>query len=217
MEELRRRMARRRLGRRLARLVTPAEIKELVPFIDESILVGGFYTPERRRRRLPARRARSCARRREAMGAPARCSRTPRSRRWTSRTAGSGASHTEPRHDRGRVRRHRLRRLGPLLARDGRARTSRSRPVVHQMIDVGPVPRFETIVERRSSSRSSATWTCSCTSARTASASRSARTPTARSSTTRRRSRRSRRRRSRRPSSPSRRTTSTRRWRTRSS
>jgi glycine cleavage system aminomethyltransferase T/glycine/D-amino acid oxidase-like deaminating enzyme len=28
-----------------ARLVTPAEIRELVPFIDESILVGGFYTP----------------------------------------------------------------------------------------------------------------------------------------------------------------------------
>jgi glycine cleavage system aminomethyltransferase T/glycine/D-amino acid oxidase-like deaminating enzyme len=28
-----------------ARLVTPAEIKQLVPYIDESILVGGFYTP----------------------------------------------------------------------------------------------------------------------------------------------------------------------------
>ena len=26
-------------------LVTPAEIKELVPFIDESLLLGGFYTP----------------------------------------------------------------------------------------------------------------------------------------------------------------------------
>ena len=28
-----------------ARLVTPAEIKELVPFINEEILLGGFYTP----------------------------------------------------------------------------------------------------------------------------------------------------------------------------
>jgi glycine cleavage system aminomethyltransferase T/glycine/D-amino acid oxidase-like deaminating enzyme len=28
-----------------ARLVTPAEIKELVPFINEEILVGGFYSP----------------------------------------------------------------------------------------------------------------------------------------------------------------------------
>src|SRR5581483_8346231 len=27
------------------RLVTPAEIKELVPYVDESILLGGFYTP----------------------------------------------------------------------------------------------------------------------------------------------------------------------------
>ena len=26
-------------------MVTPAEIKEMVPFIDESILVGGFYSP----------------------------------------------------------------------------------------------------------------------------------------------------------------------------
>jgi glycine/D-amino acid oxidase-like deaminating enzyme len=28
-----------------SRLVTPAEIKELVPFINEEILLGGFYTP----------------------------------------------------------------------------------------------------------------------------------------------------------------------------
>ena len=28
-----------------ARLLTPAEIKELVPFINEEILLGGFYTP----------------------------------------------------------------------------------------------------------------------------------------------------------------------------
>jgi glycine/D-amino acid oxidase-like deaminating enzyme len=25
--------------------VTPAEVKELVPFIDESVILGGFYTP----------------------------------------------------------------------------------------------------------------------------------------------------------------------------
>ena len=46
MEELRRRMASAKSwGIEGARLVTPAEIKELVPFIDESILVGGFYCP----------------------------------------------------------------------------------------------------------------------------------------------------------------------------
>ncbi|MBA2741955.1 MAG: FAD-binding oxidoreductase, partial [Actinobacteria bacterium] len=26
-------------------LVTPAEVKELVPYIDESVIIGGFYTP----------------------------------------------------------------------------------------------------------------------------------------------------------------------------
>src|SRR5580765_7145866 len=46
MEELRRRMASAKSwGVDTARLVTPAEIKELVPYIDESILLGGFYSP----------------------------------------------------------------------------------------------------------------------------------------------------------------------------
>src|SRR4051812_39973640 len=46
MEELRRRMASAKSwGIDDARLVTPAEVKELVPFVDESILLGGFYTP----------------------------------------------------------------------------------------------------------------------------------------------------------------------------
>ena len=80
-------------------------------------------------------------------------------------------------------------------------------PAVHQMIDVGPVPHFLTS-KRRSSSRSCATWTRTCTSARTGRGSRSARTRTGRSSTTPTRSRRSRRRRSRRPSCRSRRRTS---------
>src|SRR5919201_1435240 len=45
MEELRRRMASAKSwGVDDVRLVTPAEIKELVPFIDESVIVGGFYT-----------------------------------------------------------------------------------------------------------------------------------------------------------------------------
>ena len=45
MEELRRRMASAKSwGVEGARLVTPAEVKELVPFIDESVILGGFYT-----------------------------------------------------------------------------------------------------------------------------------------------------------------------------
>src|SRR3954447_19265154 len=46
MEELRRRMASAKSwGVDDARLVTPAEVKELVPFINEEILLGGFYSP----------------------------------------------------------------------------------------------------------------------------------------------------------------------------
>ncbi len=45
MEELRRRMASAKAWGVESRLVTPAEIKELVPFINEEILLGGFYTP----------------------------------------------------------------------------------------------------------------------------------------------------------------------------
>src|SRR3954452_23136416 len=45
MEELRRRMASAKAwGIEDVRLGTPAEVKELVPFIDESVIVGGFYT-----------------------------------------------------------------------------------------------------------------------------------------------------------------------------
>ncbi len=45
MSELRRRVDSAKNWGIDSRLVTPAEIKEMVPFIDESILVGGFYTP----------------------------------------------------------------------------------------------------------------------------------------------------------------------------
>ncbi len=46
MEELKRRMAASASwGIEGTRLLTPAEIKEMVPFINETILLGGFYTP----------------------------------------------------------------------------------------------------------------------------------------------------------------------------
>jgi glycine cleavage system aminomethyltransferase T/glycine/D-amino acid oxidase-like deaminating enzyme len=46
MEELRRRMASAKSwGVEPVSLVTPAEIKELVPYIDESVIIGGFYSP----------------------------------------------------------------------------------------------------------------------------------------------------------------------------
>jgi glycine cleavage system aminomethyltransferase T/glycine/D-amino acid oxidase-like deaminating enzyme len=46
MQELHRRMASAKAwGIEDCEIVTPARIKELVPFVDESVLVGGFYTP----------------------------------------------------------------------------------------------------------------------------------------------------------------------------
>ena len=46
MEELRRRVASAKAwGIEDTRIITPAEVKELVPFIEESVIVGGFYTP----------------------------------------------------------------------------------------------------------------------------------------------------------------------------
>jgi glycine cleavage system aminomethyltransferase T/glycine/D-amino acid oxidase-like deaminating enzyme len=45
LEEFNRRMTSAKAWGIDARLLTPAEIKELVPFVDESVLLGGFYTP----------------------------------------------------------------------------------------------------------------------------------------------------------------------------
>jgi glycine cleavage system aminomethyltransferase T/glycine/D-amino acid oxidase-like deaminating enzyme len=46
MEELRRRVASAKAwGIEEARIVTPDEVKELVPFVDTSVIVGGFSTP----------------------------------------------------------------------------------------------------------------------------------------------------------------------------
>src|SRR3954470_13143705 len=46
MEELRRRMSSAASwGVDGVSLVTPAEVKELVPYIDDSVIVGGFYSP----------------------------------------------------------------------------------------------------------------------------------------------------------------------------
>ena len=46
MQELKRRMtSAKSWGIDDCRLVTPAEVKELVPYLDESVILGGFYTP----------------------------------------------------------------------------------------------------------------------------------------------------------------------------
>ncbi len=45
MEELRRRMSSAKAWGIESRLVTPEEIADLVPFLDPSVVIGGFYTP----------------------------------------------------------------------------------------------------------------------------------------------------------------------------
>jgi glycine cleavage system aminomethyltransferase T/glycine/D-amino acid oxidase-like deaminating enzyme len=45
LEEFKRRMTSAKAWGIESRLLTPAEIKEMVPFINEDILLGGFYTP----------------------------------------------------------------------------------------------------------------------------------------------------------------------------
>ena len=101
--------------------------------------------------------------------------------------------HTDAGHDRGRRRRHRLRRLEPADREDGRrvdpAHAGGPPDDRHR-----PGADVRATRPRRSATRSSATWTRTCTSASTATASRSARTPTGRSSWTPTTSRRSRRR-----------------------
>ena len=45
MEEFRRRMTSSKTWGIESQLLTPAEVKEVVPYIDESVILGGWYTP----------------------------------------------------------------------------------------------------------------------------------------------------------------------------
>src|SRR5919197_4716853 len=140
MEELRRRMASAKAwGIDGVRLVTPAEVKELVPFIDESVILGGFYT--------------------EGIGVVDSL-RAGTLMREEAQAA--GALTVVPNvevvgidTERGRVRRVRTTEgdietdtvviacgvWSPLLARMAGAEVPLT-PAIHQMIDIGPVPRF---------------------------------------------------------------------------
>ena len=140
MEELRRRMASAKSwGVEPVSLVTPAEIKELVPFIDESVLLGGFYTPgvgvvdSLRAGTLMREEA-------QALGAL---------------TVVPNTEVTGIETERGRVRRVTTTDgdveaetvviacgvWSPRIARMAGA-TIPLTPAIHQMIDIGPVPRF---------------------------------------------------------------------------
>jgi glycine cleavage system aminomethyltransferase T/glycine/D-amino acid oxidase-like deaminating enzyme len=140
MEELRRRMSSAAAwGVDDASLVTPAEVKQLVPYIDEGVIVGGFYCPTVSV--VDSLRAGTLMR--EAA---------------TEAGALTVAANTEVLGidtERGRVKRVRTTRgdleaevvviccgvWSPRLARMAGAAIPLT-PAVHQMIDIGPVPRF---------------------------------------------------------------------------
>jgi glycine cleavage system aminomethyltransferase T/glycine/D-amino acid oxidase-like deaminating enzyme len=140
MEELRRRMSSAASwGVDEVALVTPAEVKQLVPYIDESVIVGGFHSPTVSV--VDSLRAGTLLR---------------------EQAQGSGAltvsANTEVLGidvERGRVKRVRTTRgdvetdvvviacgvWSPRLARMAGACIPLT-PAVHQMIDIGPVPHF---------------------------------------------------------------------------
>jgi glycine cleavage system aminomethyltransferase T/glycine/D-amino acid oxidase-like deaminating enzyme len=140
MQELTRRMASARSwGIEPVSLVSPAEVKRLVPYIDESIILGGFYTPGVGV--VDSLRAGTMMRERgQAAGAITVSAKTE--------VLGIDVEH-------GRVRRVRTTSgdieaetivitcgvWSPRLARMAGAHIPLT-PAVHQMIDVGPVPRF---------------------------------------------------------------------------
>jgi glycine cleavage system aminomethyltransferase T/glycine/D-amino acid oxidase-like deaminating enzyme len=140
MEELRRRMASAKSwGIEPVSIVTPAEVKELVPFIDESVIIGGFYTPGVGV--VDSLRAGTLMRE-EAQNAGAL-------------TVVPNTEVTGIDTERGRVKRVRT-TVGdveaetvviacgvwsPMLARMAGASIPLT-PAIHQMIDIGPVPRF---------------------------------------------------------------------------
>jgi glycine cleavage system aminomethyltransferase T/glycine/D-amino acid oxidase-like deaminating enzyme len=140
MQELRRRMSSAQSwGIEPVSIVTPAEIKEMVPFIDESVIVGGFYSPGVGV--VDSLRAGTIMRERaQEMGAL---------------TVQANTEVLDIVVEGGRVRAVKTTRgdLGadivviacgvwsPRLARMAGA-TIPLTPAVHQMIDVGPVPRF---------------------------------------------------------------------------
>src|SRR3954454_6497816 len=139
MQELQRRMSSAKSwGIDDVSIVTPAEVKELVPFIDESVIVGGFYT--------------------ESVGVvdSLRAGTLMREEAQQSGalTVVANAEVTGIDVERGRVRRFRTTDgdiesytiviacgvWSPLVARMAGA-TIPLTPAVHQMIDIGPVPR----------------------------------------------------------------------------
>ncbi len=119
-------------------LLTPAQIKELVPFIDEALLLGGFYTPGAGV--VDSLRAATIMRERAGQAGMTVAANTE--------VLGLDVEHGRIRRvrtDRGDIEADRVVIAGgcwsPRIARMAGARIPLT-PAVHQMIDIGPVARF---------------------------------------------------------------------------
>ena len=140
MEELRRRMSSAASwGVEPVSLVTPAEIKELVPFIDESVIIGGFYSPAVSV--VDSLRAGTLMRERAQEGGALTVS-------ANTEVLGidvEGGRVKRVRTDRGDIETETVVICcgvwSPRLARMAGASIPLT-PAVHQMIDIGPVPHF---------------------------------------------------------------------------
>ena len=139
LEEFNRRMTSAKAWGIDARLLTPAEIKELVPFINEEILLGGFYTPSvscvdslqtgtLMRDEAVATGALQVFANTEVLDIETETVDGPRSRPSSPTRAASRPS-TSPSPA----------ACGARASPRWPAPTSRSRPAVHQMADVGPI------------------------------------------------------------------------------
>ncbi len=119
-------------------LLTPAQIKALVPFIDEALLLGGFYTPGAGV--VDSLRAATIMRERAVEAGMTIAANTE--------VVGLDVEHGRIRRvrtDRGDIETDRVVIAGgcwsPRIARMAGARIPLT-PAVHQMIDIGPVARF---------------------------------------------------------------------------
>jgi glycine cleavage system aminomethyltransferase T/glycine/D-amino acid oxidase-like deaminating enzyme len=139
MQELARRMASARAwGIEPVSMLTPAEVKELVPFIDETLIIGGFYTPGAgvvdslqagtMMREQAVQSGMTVAANTEVLGIDV-----------------EGGHVQRVRTTRGDIETDRVviccGAWSPRLARMAGASIPLT-PAVHQMIDIGPAPRF---------------------------------------------------------------------------
>jgi glycine cleavage system aminomethyltransferase T/glycine/D-amino acid oxidase-like deaminating enzyme len=141
MQELRRRVASAKAwGIEDVAILTPAQVKELVPYIEESVIVGGFYTPSVgivdslrfgtiARERAQEKGALSVFANTEVLGIDVE----------NGRVTGIKTSRGDIQTDRIVVC---CGVWSPKIARMAGASIPLT-PAVHQMIDVGPVPHFK--------------------------------------------------------------------------